>query len=77
MHLTMTQSRPLVARGMTTANLDSALIPLERLAPAERPRERLRALGVRSVGAAELVAVILAGGRFVAYTGGATGRVAE
>jgi len=46
----------------TSANGLSALIPMERLAPAERPRERLRALGVRSLGAAELVAVILGTG---------------
>jgi DNA repair protein RadC len=47
---------------VTTANAATALIPMERLAPAERPRERLRALGVRSLGAAELLAVILGSG---------------
>jgi DNA repair protein RadC len=40
----------------------TALIPMERLALAERPRERLRSLGARSLGAAELVAVILGSG---------------
>lgn len=46
----------------TTGNAAGALIPMERMAPAERPRERLRALGVRSLGAAELLAVILGSG---------------
>ena len=46
----------------TTGNAPGALIPMERMAPAERPRERLRALGVRSLGAAELLAVILGSG---------------
>lgn len=40
----------------------NTLIPMERLALAERPRERLRALGVRSLGTAELLAVILGSG---------------
>ena len=62
MHVTFPLSRPLISRGMTTANVSPALIPMERLAPAERPRERLRALGVRSLGAAELLAVILGSG---------------
>lgn len=47
---------------LTTGNPPGALIQMERLAPAERPRERLRALGVRSLGAAELLAVILGSG---------------
>ncbi|MCC7053525.1 MAG: DNA repair protein RadC [Gemmatimonadaceae bacterium] len=47
---------------LTTGKGPDALIQLERLAPAERPRERLRALGVRSLGAAELLAVILGSG---------------
>lgn len=55
-------SRPLISRRTTTANDLVPLIPMERLAPAERPRERLRALGVRSLGAAELLAVILGSG---------------
>lgn len=46
----------------TTANVPKGLIPMQRLAPAERPRERLRSLGVRSLGAAELIAVILGSG---------------
>ena len=46
----------------TTANVPAALIHMERLAPAERPRERLRSLGPRSLGAAELLAVILGSG---------------
>ncbi len=50
------------SQGMTTASVPSALIPMERLAPAERPRERMRALGARSLGAAELLAVILGSG---------------
>ncbi len=62
----MTQLVPFVtsahSRGTTTANAASALIPMERLAPAERPRERLRSLGPRSLGAAELLAVILGSG---------------
>ena len=50
------------SRRTTTANVASPLIPIERLAPAERPRERLRSLGARSLGAAELLAVILGSG---------------
>ena len=50
------------ARPTTTAIVPVSLIPIERLAPTERPRERLRALGVRSLGAAELLAVILGSG---------------
>ena len=47
---------------VTTGNGPGALIQMERMAPAERPRERLRALGVRSLAAAELLAVILGSG---------------
>ncbi len=50
------------SRSTTTANVASPLIPMERLAPAERPRERLRSLGARSLGAAELLAVIIGSG---------------
>jgi DNA repair protein RadC len=62
MSLSIPLRRPLISHGTTTAAVTSSLIPLERLAPAERPRERLRALGVRSLGAAELLAVILGSG---------------
>ncbi len=48
---------------MTTANVPPALIHLERLAPAERPRERLRSLGARALGTAELLSVILGTGQ--------------
>jgi DNA repair protein RadC len=53
---------PLRPQRLTTANDAAPLIPMERLAPAERPRERLRSLGARSLGAAELLAVILGSG---------------
>ena len=59
--ITSASTRPLSTR-TTTAIAPASLIPMERLAPAERPRERLRALGVRSLGAAELLAVILGTG---------------
>ncbi len=48
---------------MTTANVSPALIQIQRLAPAERPRERLRSLGARALGTAELLSVILGTGQ--------------
>jgi DNA repair protein RadC len=40
----------------------TSVLHMERLAPAERPRERLRSLGVRSLSAAELLAVVIGTG---------------
>jgi DNA repair protein RadC len=49
-------------RSATSADELPTLIPIEGLALGERPRERMRSLGARSLGAAELLAVILGNG---------------
>ncbi|MCU0625349.1 MAG: DNA repair protein RadC [Gemmatimonadaceae bacterium] len=46
----------------TTAPARSGLSQMVALAPGERPRERLRAVGVRALGTAELLAVVLGSG---------------